>query len=200
MSTINELKREFLASNRQSDDWIEYCRSQKALGDQAFAAAVARDGRGKKHPHQFRLSNSTLETVGSILRENVNELKRCKDFDAILRFVETNKVVGFGQLAIYDTALRIGHCMEKLPQIVYLHAGTRKGAKFHKIKHANEDYILPDELPAELRDLAPHDVEDFLCLYKDGQLRFDDGCSRPSRKRKGPICPPEPKPKRNPIR
>src|SRR5689334_5588626 len=111
--------------------------------------------------------------MGEVLRdEKAAELKRCKNFDEILTLVKNSRVPGFGQLAIYDTALRIGHCTGKLPEKVYLHAGTRVGARFYKIAHANEDYILPEELPKELQDMPPHDVEDFLCIYEKGEYRF----------------------------
>jgi hypothetical protein len=38
-------------------------------------------------------------------------------------------VSGLGELYIYDTALRIGAKSGLEPDMVYLHAGTRKGAK-----------------------------------------------------------------------
>jgi hypothetical protein len=77
-----------------------------------------------------------------------------------------DSVRGIGELYEYDTALRIGSYLRKLPKRVYLHAGTRVGAKAlgfdPKLRSLN-----PRALPLPLRELKPHELEDVLCIYKD---------------------------------
>jgi hypothetical protein len=49
---------------------------------------------------------------------------------------------------------------------VYLHAGTRRGARALGLDHGS-DSVSPNQLPPALRRLQPHEVEDVLCIYKD---------------------------------
>jgi len=50
--------------------------------------------------------------------------------------------------------------------------GTREGAAALGIDRSRKT-VRPDELPAPLRTLRPHEIEDCLCIYKAqlGQLR-----------------------------
>lgn len=73
---------------------------------------------------------------------------------------------GIGELYVYDTALRIGAWLELFPGKVYLHAGTRWGARalgFDPKARALE----VSELPQELQQLEPYEIEDLLCIFKD---------------------------------
>jgi hypothetical protein len=73
---------------------------------------------------------------------------------------------GLGHLYTYDTALRIGAKLDLLPEKVYLHAGTRKGAKALGLDwkaRALEVASIPDEL----HELEPREIEDFLCIYEE---------------------------------
>ena len=100
------------------------------------------------------------------MRDRKPDLAAAPDFDGILAIVEACAVPGFGQLCVYDTALRLGCWLRRLPERVYLHAGTRKGARA-LVHAASGPCIDVAELPPELRPLRPDEVEDFLCIYKD---------------------------------
>ena len=75
---------------------------------------------------------------------------------------------------VYDTAFRIGAKLNKLPTKVYLHTGTREGAKAlgfdGKVKS-----IGVYELQPEFQKLEPYEIEDILCIFKDKfkQMKFD---------------------------
>jgi hypothetical protein len=49
---------------------------------------------------------------------------------------------------------------------VYLHAGTRAGARALGLNWRATTLAVHD-LPAELRVLAPHEIEDCLCIFKN---------------------------------
>ena len=66
---------------------------------------------------------------------------------------------------VYDTVLRIGAKLDLFPDRVYLHCGTREGARALGLKW-RDPWLKVDELPRELRRLKPHEIEDFLCIYK----------------------------------
>ena len=71
----------------------------------------------------------------------------------------------FGKLASYDTSLRIGAHRGLWPRWVYLHTGTRTGAKALNLDISGVSLEVSD-LPGPLRRLQPYEVEDFLCIYK----------------------------------
>jgi hypothetical protein len=65
---------------------------------------------------------------------------------------------------VYDIAHRIGAYFGKLPENVYLHAGTRIGARAFNIKG---DSIDPKTLPKPFLWLSPAEIEDCLCIYRE---------------------------------
>jgi hypothetical protein len=81
--------------------------------------------------------------------------------DAAVRSVR-----GIGELYAYDTALRLGAHLRLLPRHVYLHAGTRRGARALGLDHRAKS-LATTSLPAALRRLRPHEIEDVLCIYED---------------------------------
>jgi hypothetical protein len=95
-------------------------------------------------------------------------LQSARSFAELIARVDTTvrPVRGIGELYVYDTALRLGAHLRLLPDDVYLHAGTRRGAKALGLDHRS-DSIPPSQLPAALHRLRPHEVEDVLCIYKD---------------------------------
>jgi hypothetical protein len=61
---------------------------------------------------------------------------------------------------------RIGVNLSLHPKKVYLHCGTRIGAKNLGLDYQKHALEMTD-LPQELQKLKPYQVEDFLCIYKD---------------------------------
>ena len=76
-------------------------------------------------------------------------------------------VAGIGALYRYDTAFRIGAYRGLFPTRVYLHAGTRKGARALGLDY-RKDALEMSEIPAALRTRKPYEIEDILCIYKTG--------------------------------
>lgn len=127
-------------------------------------AALARDPAGRKYKHQRRLSEATFEAVlDSISRVR---FERCRTFDDLHDLVHARiaPIPGVGDLMIYDTALRIGARLKLTPTTVYLHRGARDGARALGLNwHASR--LQMKELPAALRRLEPHQVENLLCVF-----------------------------------
>jgi hypothetical protein len=84
-----------------------------------------------------------------------------------------SRIPDLGELYYYDTALHIGAKLGLMPVKVYLHAGTKDGARRLKLSCRNKTIDF-DQLPIELRCLAPYEIEDFLCIFKKGfpQVNF----------------------------
>jgi hypothetical protein len=110
-----------------------------------------------------------MQEANRLLLEKHDVLQRCTTFHELWQRIRIilGAVTGLGELYIYDTALRIGAHLNLLPDRVYLHAGTRTGAKAFGIVSRHEEWIEVGELPSPLRELPPHEVEDILCIYKD---------------------------------
>ena len=70
---------------------------------------------------------------------------------------------GIGELAVYDIACRIGAFLGFRPDRVYLHAGTREGARALGLRGASVRKI---DLPGAFGCLSPAEIEDCLCIYK----------------------------------
>ena len=131
-------------------------------------AALAIDSNCKKYLHQRRLKQKALNKSLANLTKIKSNIKSCKSFDQLHALLDSKlqKVKGLGTLFIYDTAFRLGVNLGLYPQKVYLHAGTRMGAKRLDLNY-EEPYLEMKEVPRPLRKLKPYQVEDFLCIYKN---------------------------------
>jgi hypothetical protein len=153
-------------------DQLAFYRGLDSLEMVIDYAAMAKRADGKKHPHQQRLKPQNLLLLRNNLLENQAQLEASQSFADIIHLVRSCAVAGVGELAIYDTALRLGAYLDKFPDYVYLHAGTRKGAGVLGLK-ADREYLVIDELPPAMRVLKPYEAEDFLCIYKE-QLKHPE--------------------------
>ncbi len=132
---------------------------------------------GRCHDHQYRIYRIVKEQFLDDLRENSAEIQNSANFeelyDNIERFCKKN---GIGELAVYDTALRLGAFLEKhkggsfKPHEVFLHNGAMKGAMvlFGRKLLARPCSRMP---LSEFAELFPNkeawEVEEILCIYKD---------------------------------
>lgn len=130
-------------------------------------AATARDLARRKHRHQYRIKNSTLQDFSHSLLSIQQEIGSAASFGALYKLVEQNKIKGISDITVYDTAQRIGCFLNLFPEDIYLHGGTRTGAEIllGKIKGKT---IAIEQLPAPFQiGLSPSEIEDILCIYKD---------------------------------
>ena len=122
----------------------------------------------KRHGHQRRIRRTAIHKALKMLKSKVGELKKCKSFAQIFDCVSGNcsDIEGLGPLYIYDTALRIGAFSNKLPERVHLQAGALVGARVLRLDVKNPPLPVGD-FPKPMQRLAPHEIEDFLCIYKN---------------------------------
>lgn len=166
---LRVLTEEYLEKHRQAHiDDIKSYFDPSSDRTTLYLAATARNNKGAKHPHQRRISNAALEAGAAVLLSHLDDLLFCSSFDQlhsrIRSFVESIK--GLGQLFVYDTALRFGFSRNLNPTLVYLHRGTRTGAARLGL-NSKKATLNIYELPKEMSELSPIDVEDFLCIYKN---------------------------------
>jgi hypothetical protein len=73
-------------------------------------------------------------------------------------------VRGIGELTVYDIATRIGTARDLEPQLVFVHAGVRRGAR--ALGFRARDRLAISELPRAFARLSPGEAEDCLCIFK----------------------------------
>jgi len=128
------------------------------------------------HGHQKRVPKFARKEMERRLLEQKSEVENAKDFHHLHGLVKmtSREVHGAGNLFCYDIALRIGDAWLKLsPEAVYLHAGTRDGAKALGI---TGNVVPLSSFPLPIQRLTPAQAEAFLCVYKKKieSLRFTE--------------------------
>ena len=141
---------------------------QHNLTDTVREAALSKLPDGRRHPHQRRIPGRVLQQAATALAN--------ADF-SVATFDELHEVVrrtigplrGIGELAVYDVAYRIGAHLGLAPDRVYLHAGTREGARALGL---GGTVLLKNELPKAFHRLSPGEIEDCLGIYTDDLWRL----------------------------
>lgn len=143
-------------------------------------AALGLRSDGRKHEHLRRISQTALEECCARLVSRLEVIARFETFDQLLSFIESavgrphldeDRVHGVNEMYYYDAACAIADQLELEIDAVYLHRGTREGA-INLGLDGNLRALKVSTLPGPLQRLAPSEIEDFLCLYKDEMHRF----------------------------
>ncbi len=185
--TYNEIVTGYIRECRDDAQREMRCFENQRSPSEAIRKAALCELHGKRHPHQRRIPRALLEQVEARLQAIRRKLARATSFAALHQAVEgeIGSLRGIGALTVYDIAHRIGAYFRKAPDRVYLHAGTRSGARVFGI---SGDSFDPKLLPKPFSRLAPSEIEDCLCIYRD-EFGSDAGhrrhprCSIPKRQR-----------------
>jgi hypothetical protein len=135
-----------------------------------------------KHTHQEEfiddkgnqkgVNDLVLSTMAVKIALKEKELSEALSFDEVYEIVKLCKVTGFGELSIYDTAVRISAYLGFKPNRVFLHAGTRIGAKSLEKKGllgeglSEKDTLPVCDFPQPVHKLDALQLENFLCSFK----------------------------------
>ena len=130
---------------------MTFAAKQRTFAEAVKVAVFARDADGKKHPHQWRLRHTTLRHTWRRVRRRLKQLKSARGFHELFLIIEQCATHGFGPLAVYDTAHRIGDWLDIEPDRVYLHQGTREGARILTLNY-RAPWLMMNEFPRELHD------------------------------------------------
>lgn len=165
--TLAEIANDYIRRFREiAISELRFYELQPTLHAAIRVAGLSRTEDGKRHSHQCRIPGHVLEAGERRLQVVSQHLKKATSFSDLHREVddEIRAIRGIGDLAVYDIAHRIGAYLGHEPEAVYVHAGTRKGARALGLKG---DVIPLDQIPRALRRLSPAEIEDCLCIYKD---------------------------------
>lgn len=199
LRTIGDVVGNYITNYRRgAADELKGFADEKHFGAVLARAGMAVDRNGYRFVHQYRRSASQLRRWTLALRARKRKLRVAATFDDLHETLSSasRSIRGIGPLTVYDTALRIGASLELKPDRVYLHSGTRKGARLFGF--GKRRWIKRSELPAEFSRLTDAEAEDCLCLYRldlaailrktmrDGHSRATKGCA--PRTRHHSIC------------
>jgi hypothetical protein len=147
---------------------IDRFANQRTLSYAIEKAGIAENSKGKRYSHQRRLKKTSIKKALCALQEASDEIGRARSFDDLFEVIRAavRSIPGIGELYVYDTSLRIGAQLNFFPRQVYLHAGTRAGARALGLNH-RAHALSVSALPKEFRALEPHELEDVLCIFKD---------------------------------
>lgn len=145
---------------------MDFYRSLRSLAEVVDRAGSARTPNGLRHSHQRRIPASVLQAAHATLSRA--DFGWCHTFEDLHQALSglILGIRGIGELMVYDTALRIGAYLGLEPETVYLHAGTRTGARALGLR-GEGGRLAMSRLPAALRQLSAREAEDCLCIYKD---------------------------------
>lgn len=172
LGSYAEIVRDYEKRYRQhAADDLQFYMTRRTLADAVEFAGQAKTGDGKRQPHQRRIPGSVLSAARAELRQC--DFSRCSSFHELLQIVDEaiGSLRGIGELTVYDTARRIGAYLRLEPSKVYLHAGTRIGAREMGLGQGTKELEV-GQLPVAFRRLTPGEIEDCLCIYKDELKRI----------------------------
>jgi hypothetical protein len=146
---------------------LRFFRVQRSLSDAVRKAALAEGPLGKRLRHQRRIPKKVLAAAARSLETAIPALEAAASFEDLHKAVREaiGGLKGVGELTLYDTALRIAAWRALEPARVFLHAGTRIGARELGLD-VKAGSVSPTDLPLPLRQLRPREIEDVLCIYK----------------------------------
>jgi hypothetical protein len=166
---LDSVVRDYVERRRDdAREELNHFRRQPDFRSAIRTAALALNSVNHKHAHQWRIPRATLKAWRTELSRRASSLQSCNDFEELMQIARKvgKSIWGIGELTVYDTVHRIGAYLRKAPSKVYLHAGTREGAKAIGI-NGSRTFILPDEMPRPFRRLKAYEIEDCLCIYKN---------------------------------
>ncbi len=143
---------------------MEFYSQQRSLRDAVDVAARCILPSGKRHPHQYRIPGEALEAARRrLLRADLASTRSFEELHSRVN-ASIRGIHMIGPLVVYDVSQRIGAYLGHAPRRVYMHAGTRKGARALGLGVKGET-LDPDHLPSEFKQLTPAEIEDCLCIY-----------------------------------
>lgn len=137
---------------------------------------------------------------GDVVADISDELAGIDDFERLLDRIEAAGAGfhGVGELVCYGTADRLALRLGCEPLVVYLHSGTRIGARQLVAGLRKSTRSIPvSSLPGALAEVTTREAEDILCIYAgrfyDAPADFEAWANRnlgrcgPKRSKRG-IC------------
>lgn len=154
---------EHAINGREEAGWYA---SQSSLTTAIRTASSATNREGKRFDHQWRIRRDAIAAARDVLLLNEEALASSTSFAELIDTIEhlLLPISGLGELYCYDCASRLGAYLGLEPDRIYLHRGTRVGARVLHLEHRRR-WLWPSELPEALRVRSARELESILCIY-----------------------------------
>ena len=174
--SLEELVDDYIESKRpKAEEELSYYRSRPNLQEAIRVSAQALDSEEKKHDHQWRIPPRLLKELQKGLMKKQEAILASKTFEELLSITEcvAGEIWKDAELTIYDTTQRLATYVGIEPRYIYLHAGTRRGARELGLA-ASSNFLRLEDFPIALRRLRPYELENLLCTGREAfrQLRL----------------------------
>jgi len=190
----NALNKEFVFDNYEHylQEYLGFFKRVNTLKNAVSYACcgvfeVARDNQVFliRHNHQeyFMGSNGSYrglplddgKSVVRMVHSRLSDIKAVENFDDLYDIIKECSAAKrqFGQLSIYDSAVRIGAFLGIKPDFVYIHTGVRAGVAVLEEKGytnnqlSNRNYAPLKEFPVEMHEMTEISAENFSCKSKE---------------------------------
>lgn len=160
----------YFQSAENEKAWFADCPSIKAAIRKAISSELNNSSK-LMSSHQRRIGRKRLKAVTHHYVNKAEKYRLAKSFDEVMKITESvilPKGARIGELARYDFSERIGAFLNLEPQDIYLHSGTRIGARRLGYKEKSQisySVIVSDH--SELKGLAARHIENLLCIFKN---------------------------------
>jgi hypothetical protein len=205
--SLEDVARDYLRTHAvRVEEQMAWFASRSLTLHKAIERACVSIIDGGLYSHQqrpFTRWPQAPKEAANLLTASASCIAAASDFNALYTTIGAKlaPVQGIGPLASYDFAQRIGQWLRpKLePTEVFLHRGTREGAKALGLR-VDRDCMPMSDLPEGLRSLTPAQVEDMLCIYRIPLARIaSNGQDRPKTALRGMVrCAAYPAQQRTP--
>jgi hypothetical protein len=180
--------RDYIENTRpEAERELSFYRTRENLGEAIRVSALAKveeEGEERKHDHQWRIPPALLEELRKGLMKKQDAIRSSRDFEALMAITEqvASKIWKNAELTIYDTTHRLAVYRGIEPEHVYLHAGTREGARELGLP-GNKKFLRLQDMPMPLQRLKPYELENLFCTSRKAfrKLRLKGGSNSHTR-------------------
>jgi hypothetical protein len=149
------------------DPVLDYARKAPSLRQAISRACLGRREDGKMFSKGSCVEAAARSNLISALYLRREQFKRAVTFEHVYGIVSSAQVRGIGPMMRYDVTSRIAAYLEIWPEhYAYLHAGPLVGYKNLTGYRGGPTAVAVKDLPPELRELKPHDIENLFCEYR----------------------------------
>jgi hypothetical protein len=148
-SAIIQEYKKFSVGCVRNDKVIKFCKEAPNLEMAITRASMAKNEYGHKHVHQKRfVGDEKLKLLREKLLRQRTEIQKINSFDELFEIVVKTNVFDNARdsLTVYDTALRLGFFLDKLPDRIYLHEGSRVGVEKIRGQKIKSHFIMKNYL------------------------------------------------------